>query len=51
MQGDNTQRHITRFLRDYPDGHLYVAVGYASVWGLAWLQKTHSEAACDPDHW
>ncbi len=39
MQGDNTQRHITRFLRDYPDGHLYVAVGYASVWGLAWLQK------------
>ncbi len=39
MHGDKAQIHIKRFLRDYPDGHLYVAVGYASVWGLAWLQE------------
>lgn len=39
MRGDNAQAHIQRFLRDYPDGRLYVAVGYASVWGLAWLQN------------
>ena len=43
MQGDNTQRHITRFLRDYPNGRLYVAVGYASVWGLAWLHENTRE--------
>ena len=39
MRGDNTQEHIERFLNNHPDGHLYVAVGYASVWGLAWLQE------------
>lgn len=29
--------HIVRFLRSNPYGHLYVAVGYASTAGLAWL--------------
>ena len=28
---------ITKFLRTNPHGHLYVAVGYASTAGLAWL--------------
>ena len=28
---------IDRFLDEYPDGELFVAVGYASVAGLAWL--------------
>lgn len=37
MQGNNTQEHIKGFLRENP-GHLHVVVGYASVWGLAWLQ-------------
>lgn len=39
MIGSNSQGHIKRFLRDHPDGHLYVMVGFASVWGLAWLQE------------
>ncbi len=39
MHGDKTHIHIKKFLRDYPDGYLYVVVGYASVWGLAWLQE------------
>ena len=39
MPDYNAQGHIQRFLRDNPHGHLYVLVGYASVWGLAWLQE------------
>lgn len=31
--------HIERFLGKHPGAHLYVAVGYASVWGLAWMQR------------
>lgn len=38
MFGDNSQEHIRQFLKDNPHGHLYVVVGFASVWGLAWLQ-------------
>lgn len=37
MPDYNAQGHIQRFLGDNPHGHLYVLVGYASVWGLAWL--------------
>ncbi len=33
------EEHIVRFLRENPSGHLHVVVGYASVWGLAWLQE------------
>ncbi|MDE0675687.1 MAG: phospholipase D family protein [bacterium] len=39
MPDYNAQGHIQRFLRDNPHGHLYVLVGYASVWGLAWLHE------------
>lgn len=39
MPDYNAQGHIQRFLGDNPDGHLYVLVGYASVWGLGWLQE------------
>ncbi|MDE0232710.1 MAG: phospholipase D family protein [bacterium] len=39
MPDYNAQAHIQRFLGDNPHGHLYVLVGYASVWGLAWLQE------------
>ena len=39
MIGSNSQEHIKRFLRDHPGGHLYVMVGFASVWGLAWLHE------------
>ena len=37
--GENSHVHIERFLKDYPVGHLYVVSGYASVHGLAWLQR------------
>jgi len=33
----NTEKRILKFLASYPDGPLTVVVGYASVWGLAWL--------------
>lgn len=40
----NTHRHpystedrIRQFLRDHPDGPVKIVVGFASVWGLAWL--------------
>ena len=39
MPDYNAQGHIQRFLADNPQGHLYVLVGYASVWGLAWLHE------------
>ena len=39
MVGSNSEGHIKRFLKDHPDGHLFVVAGYASVWGLAWLQE------------
>lgn len=39
MPDYNAQGHIQRFLEDNPSGHLYVLVGYASVWGLAWLHE------------
>ena len=38
MKGEGTETLIKRFLQDNSDGHLYVVVGFASVWGLAWLQ-------------
>lgn len=31
------EERIAKFLGEYPDGTLYVAVGYASIWGLDWL--------------
>ncbi|MDE0120114.1 MAG: phospholipase D family protein [bacterium] len=31
--------HVHEFLRHHSEGPLYVVVGYASVWGLAWLQE------------
>ena len=37
--GTSAADRINRFLNDYPDGELFVAVGYASVAGLAWLGK------------
>ena len=65
MPDYNAQRHIQRFLEDNPQGHLYVLVGYASVWGLAWLHENtpgrsvtliigdtrphHFESATNPD--
>lgn len=39
MVGGSSEGHIRRFLKDHPDGHLFVVAGYASVWGLAWLQE------------
>nr|MDE0502306.1 phospholipase D family protein [bacterium] len=39
MPDYNAQGHIQRFLGDSPHGHLFVLVGYASVWGLAWLHE------------
>ncbi len=35
--GASAGDRIDRFLDDHPDGALFVAVGYASVAGLAWL--------------
>lgn len=35
----STADRIERFLRDYPRGRLTVAVGYASLGGLAWLGR------------
>lgn len=32
-------QHIERFLLDNPNGHIYVATGYASTYGLAWLHR------------
>lgn len=32
-------QRIERFLSDYPEGRLLVAVGYASPYGLAWLSE------------
>lgn len=37
------ETRILKFLKDYPDGTLWVAVGYASVWGLAWLHRHTQE--------
>ena len=34
-----TETHVHQFLRYHSEGPLYVVVGYASVWGLAWLQE------------
>ena len=39
MSGKEAQAHIGRFLKNNPLGHLYVLTGYASIFGLAWLQK------------
>lgn len=33
------EERIKQFLRDYPNGPLQVAVGFASIWGLAWLHR------------
>lgn len=35
-------KRIERFLKDHPKGKLFVAVGYASAYGLAWLGKRTS---------
>lgn len=43
MSDYNAQGHIQRFLGDNPHGRLYVLVGYASVWGLAWLGENTPE--------
>lgn len=32
-------QHIERFLQDNPNGHIYVATGFASPYGLAWLHR------------
>lgn len=37
--GSTAEARISRFLDDHPYGELFVAVGYASVAGLAWLAK------------
>lgn len=38
-------QHVERFLQDNPKGHIYVATGYASTYGLAWLhQRTRHRA-------
>ena len=37
--GSSAADRIDRFLNDHPDGALFVAVGDASVAGLAWLGK------------
>ena len=40
MRVSNDQsRHIERFLQDNPNGHIYVASGFASTYGLAWLHR------------
>ena len=36
-RGVSAASRIRRFLKDYPDGELFVAVGIASVAGIAWL--------------
>lgn len=33
----STERRILRFLDNHPDAPVTVVVGFASVWGLAWL--------------
>ncbi len=35
----STEERITKFLRSHPDAPVRVVVGYASVWGLAWLHR------------
>lgn len=35
----DTEQRIAQFLRDHPTGTLRVAVGFASIWGLAWLHR------------
>ena len=35
----NTEKRILEFLERHPEEPLRIAVGYASVWGLAWLNK------------
>jgi len=35
----STEARITEFLRSHPDAPVRVVVGYASVWGLAWLHR------------
>jgi len=35
----STEERITEFLRSHPDTPVQVVVGYASVWGLAWLHR------------
>ena len=40
MNGPATaERSVERFLDEHPDGHLFVLVGYASIWGLSWLNR------------
>ena len=40
MRVSNDQsQHIERFLLDNPNSHIYVATGFASTYGLAWLHR------------
>lgn len=40
MRVSNDQsQHIEQFLQDNPNGHIYVASGFASTYGLAWLHR------------
>lgn len=43
MRASNDQsrpaQHIERFLQNNPNGHIYVATGFASPYGLAWLHR------------
>lgn len=34
-----TEQRILKFLEDYPNGTLQVAVAYTSIWGLSWLNQ------------
>ena len=40
MSGHATaERSVDRFLDEHPDRHLFVLVGYTSIWGLSWLHQ------------
>ena len=39
VMNGTAQDSVVRFLRDHPSGHLYVLVGFASIWGLSWLHQ------------
>lgn len=39
---NDPSQQIEQFLQDNPDGHIYVASGFASTYGLAWLHRRTS---------
>lgn len=43
MANETARARIERFLHDYPGGPLLVAVGYATLAGIAWLNRIASD--------